>query len=75
MLIAENCFDANFVINCVTENGNNENGINYVHKDDSIESHKDYRTLKSMAFNCHLVWNYSKLLDMRKTATAIFVQL
>lgn len=58
--------DANFVINSVTENGNNENGINYVHRDDSIESHKDYRTLKSMAFNCHLVWNYSKMLDMRK---------
>lgn len=58
--------DANFVINCVTENGNNENGINYVHRDDSIESHKDYRTLKSMAFNCHLVWNNSKMLDMRK---------
>lgn len=58
--------DANFVINCVAEKGNNENSINYVHRDDSIESHKDYRTLKSMAFNCHLVWNYSKLLDMRK---------
>lgn len=58
--------DANFVINCVTENGNNENGINYVHRDDSVESHKDYKALKSMAFNCHLVWNYSKLLDMRK---------
>lgn len=58
--------DANFVINCVADNGNFENGINYVHRDDSIESHKDFRTLKSMAFNCHLVWNYSKLLDMRK---------
>lgn len=58
--------DANFVINCVTENGNIENSINYVHRDDSIESHKDYKTLKSMAFNCHLVWNYSKMLDMRK---------
>ena len=58
--------DANFVINCVTENGNNENGINYVHRDDSIKNHKDYKTLKSMAFNCHLVWNNSELLDIRK---------
>lgn len=58
--------DANFVINCVADNGSIENGINYVHRDDSIESHKDYKALKSMAFNCHIVWNYSKLLDMRK---------
>lgn len=58
--------DANFVINCVTEHDSNEDGINYVHRNDIIENHKDYKTLKSMAFNCHLVWNYSKLLDMRK---------
>ena len=58
--------DANFVINCVSETNIIEEGINYVHRDDSIENHKDYKTLKSMAFNCHLVWNYSKLLDMRK---------
>lgn len=58
--------DANFVINCVSEAGSNEDGVNYIHKDDSIKNHKDYKTLKSMAFNCHLVWNYSKLLDMRK---------
>ncbi|MBR4049512.1 MAG: DUF1887 family protein [Clostridia bacterium] len=58
--------DTNFVVNCLSENGKNEDGVNYVHRDDSIESHKDYKTLKSMAFNCHLVWNYSKLLDMRK---------
>lgn len=70
--IAKICTDyryllnTNFVINCVADNGSIENGINYVHRDDSIESHKDYKALKSMAFNCHLVWNYSKLLDMRK---------
>lgn len=58
--------DANFVINCVSEAGSNEDGVNYIRKDDSIKNHKDYKTLKSMAFNCHLVWNYSKLLDMRK---------
>lgn len=58
--------DADFVINCVSEINIIEEGINYVHRDDSIENHKDYKTLKSMAFNCHLVWNYSKLLDMRK---------
>lgn len=58
--------DANFVINCVLENNNTEDNINYIHRDDSIKSHKDYKTLKSMAFNCHLVWNYSKMLDMRK---------
>lgn len=58
--------DANFVINCVTENDSNEDGINYVHRNDVIENHMDYKTLKTMAFNCHLVWNYSKLLDMRK---------
>lgn len=67
--VCANCrdlLDANFVINCVADNGSIENGVNYVHRDDSIESHKDYKALKSMAFNCHLVWNYSKLLDMRK---------
>lgn len=58
--------DANFVINCVSEIDSHEDGINYFHRDDSIEKHKDYKTLKSMAFNCHLVWNYSKLLDIRK---------
>lgn len=58
--------DANFVINCVADKDSIEDSINYVHIDDSIESHKDFKTLKSMAFNCHLVWNYSKLLDMRK---------
>ena len=58
--------DANFVINCVSETENVVNGINYIHRDDSIEKHKDYKVLKSMAFNCHLVWNNSKMLDMRK---------
>lgn len=58
--------DANFVINCVSEISSNENGVNYIRRDDSIKNHKDYKALKSMAFNCHLVWNYSKLLDMRK---------
>lgn len=58
--------DDNFVINCVSEIINTNADINYVHRDDSIESHKDYKTLKSLAFNCHLVWNNSKLLDMRK---------
>lgn len=58
--------DANFVINCVSEIGSNEDEVNYIRRDDSIKNHKDYKTLKSMAFNCHLVWNYSKLLDMRK---------
>jgi hypothetical protein len=50
----------------VPGNGSTDNGINYVRRGDSIESHKDYKTLKAMAFNCHLVWNYSQLLDMRK---------
>lgn len=58
--------NTNFVINCVLDNGSIADGVNFVHRDDSIENHKDYKTLKSMAFNCHLVWNYSKLLDMRK---------
>lgn len=62
--------DSNFIINCVANtNSNNENkneSINYVYRNDSIVNHKDYKTLKSMAFNCHLVWEYSKLLDMRK---------
>lgn len=61
-----NLLDANFVINCVSETGSNEDRVNYIRRDDSIKNHKDYKTLKSMAFNCHLVWNYSKLLDMRK---------
>ena len=58
--------NVNFVINCVTGNNGTEDGINYVRRDNSIENHKDYKRLKSMAFNCHLVWNLSKLLDMRK---------
>jgi hypothetical protein len=58
--------DSNFVINCVAEHSDDEGGINYVNPNDSIEHHSDYKKLKSMGFNCHLVWNYSKLLDMRK---------
>lgn len=58
--------DTNFVINCVSDIETSEDGVNYVHRDDSIENHKDYKSLKSMAFNCHLVWNSSKMLDMRK---------
>lgn len=59
--------DSNFIINCVIAiDKDNEDSINYVHREDSIEHHKDFKMLKSMAFNCHLVWNYSKMLDMRK---------
>lgn len=58
--------DADFVINCVTESNELTSDINYLHSDDTIEKHKDYRLLKRMAFNCHLVWNDSQLLDMRK---------
>lgn len=58
--------DDNFVINCVSENDSASDSINYIHRDDSIDKHKDYKTLKAMAFNCHLVWNDSKMLDMRK---------
>lgn len=58
--------DAKFVINCLSDTENTYDGINFVHRDDSLESHPDYKTLKTMAFNCHLVWNNSKMLDMRK---------
>ena len=70
--IAEMCaecrelLDSNFVINCVSNNSDYNESINYIRRDDSIKNDKDYNTLKSMAFNCHLVWNYSKLLDIRK---------
>ncbi len=71
-IIADLCIDcrdlldAKFVINCVTETSIKEDRINCVCRTDSIEKHKDYKTLRSMAFNCHLVWNNSKLLDFRK---------
>ena len=70
--IAKVCVDckelleSNYVISCVSEINNNENDVNYIHRNDTIKTHKDYKILKSMAFNCHLVWNDSKLLDMRK---------
>lgn len=58
--------DSKCVINCVSETDGNESDVNYVRRNDDIKNHEDYKTLKTMAFNCHLVWNYSKLLDMRK---------
>lgn len=61
-----NLLDSNFVINCVAEIDNEDDSVNYIQRNDSIEKHQDYKTLKSMAFNCHLVWNYSNMLDMRK---------
>ena len=71
--VAEICADckemleSNFAINCVTDsNSHNSNNINFVYRDDSIENDKDYKTLRRIAFNCHLVWNDSKMLDMRK---------
>lgn len=70
--IAKICVDCrdslylNYAINCVSETDERIVGVNYVHMSDSIKNLKEYRTLKSMAFNCHLVWNYSQLLDMRK---------
>ena len=58
--------DSRFAINYVSTVASNSSKINSVVRDDSIINHKDYKRLKAMAFNCHLVWNYSKLLDMRK---------
>ncbi|MCR5835617.1 MAG: DUF1887 family protein [Lachnospiraceae bacterium] len=61
-----NLLESNFVINCVAETDSKDDSVNFIRRNDSIEKHEDYKTLKSMAFNCHLVWNYSNMLDMRK---------
>lgn len=55
------------VINCVLSYRQIMKGvINVVVKDETIQKHKDYARLKRMALNCHLLWNSSELLDIRK---------
>lgn len=57
----------NPVINCVLADRQTMAGnINVVVRDETIKKHKDYSRLKKMALNCHLLWNDSAFLDIRK---------
>lgn len=40
--------------------------LNAVLRDDTIQNHKSYSKLKRMALNCHLLWNNSDFIDLRK---------
>lgn len=59
--------DSNYVINCVcSKPRKTHKNIDIVLKNNTLETHKDYTKLKRMAFNCHLLWNSSNFMDMRK---------
>lgn len=40
--------------------------VNLVAKGETIQKHKDYVKLKRMALNCHLLWDNSDFIDIRK---------
>lgn len=57
----------NPIINCVlTTPQALADNINVVIRNDTIQAHKDYAKLKRMALNCHLLWNNSAFMDVRK---------
>lgn len=43
-----------------------EKDIISINEEYTIENHNDYKTLKAMAMNCHLVWNSSENLNIQK---------
>lgn len=40
--------------------------LNVVLRNETIQNHKNYSKLKRMALNCHLLWNNSDFIDIRK---------
>lgn len=61
--LLDNAVTINYVASREIEDDGNVHGIN---RFETIESHKDFPLLKRMAFNCHLVWNNSEHLDIRR---------
>ena len=58
--------ESNYVINAVLDSNVTINGVHSIFIQDTIANHRHYRKLKRMAFNCHLVWNSSVFLDIRR---------
>jgi len=55
------------IINCVlTEPQVIPGDINIVIRNETLQTHKDYAKLRRMALNCHLLWNDSAFIDVRK---------
>lgn len=57
----------NPIINCALMSTYTVDGaVNIVVKDETIQKHRDYAKLKRMALNCHLLWNNSDFIDIRR---------
>lgn len=57
----------NPIINCALTNPHTIcDAVNIVAKSETIQKHRDYVKLKRMALNCHLLWNNSDFIDIRK---------
>lgn len=50
----------------VSDDISDNNNVISLTPDYTIENLKDYKSLKQMAFNCHLVWNNSENLNIQK---------